>query len=235
MEIESLYNYKVTSFQGLLQILVDNLLSRGYYYFCLVELPAHKSKKWEQIDKKLIDKYQTNKSKWQRHRAKEKGLANFFYLRFEGLAIILHTLGDVPGDIKYDDLFQDIRKKVLTIKISDTTSFDIYAEKKKTDKSDYKINVKISKNTYFNKKAIFAELEEKKDRENIIKEFRMLNGYPCYAGVIQQKRQLQKYILNQARKHQFTLSSRELLINTKRKMYDVWNKGGVQSGSPNCV
>ncbi|NPV92946.1 MAG: hypothetical protein HPY50_19435 [Firmicutes bacterium] len=69
-----------------------------------------KREKWLLIDQKLIKKYQTNKSKGQRHRLRDKGLASTFYLRFDDVALLLHTLGELQPDIKADDVHRRIQK-----------------------------------------------------------------------------------------------------------------------------
>ena len=82
--------YLCKDLKGFMQ-LVTYLVSRGYYYHCVIILPEKKRDKFESIDKKLIDKYAADKSKYQRSRQKIKKQANFYYLRLENLAILLHT------------------------------------------------------------------------------------------------------------------------------------------------
>ena len=116
-------NYMCVSWQALLQMIV-HLVGRGYYFYCLTHLPEHKRARWSSIDRKLIARYQTDKSKFQRARCKSKKIANFFYLRCENISILLHTTGEL-GNIEYIDHFTDIRHRSIHLAISELISFSI--------------------------------------------------------------------------------------------------------------
>ena len=201
--------YLCSSWQGFIQMLVY-LFGRDYYYYCLVNLPELKKHRWEKIDQKLIFKYQAAKSKWQRYKAKEQKRANFYYLRWNSVAIIMHTKGHIPEEINYDDLFQDIRKMQLEFYISELVGFVVYLDEQE------KVSVKLTKDTYAGHKT---ELTDAAATKNIIKmqqTFNMLNGYPAWKGIIQQKRKLSKYLVRQAQKHQITLYMKSLRLVDKR-------------------
>lgn len=102
------------------------LVSRGYFYHCVIYLPQKKTDKFLQIDQKLISKYAADKSKYQRARQKNKKIANFYYLRWENIAIIMHTLGSLDG-LEYDDKFTDIslKKGKINLGISNLIALDI--------------------------------------------------------------------------------------------------------------
>lgn len=221
--METMYQYKVGNYQGMLQMLVY-LIGRGYFFYCLVHLPTQKRDKWDKVDQKLIDKYQCEKSKWQRSRAKVKGDANFYYLRLDALAVILHTPGAFPDTILADDPFEDIRKKPCTLQITELTAFDVSVTKEK------KVSVKLNSKTYQGLKDNIAQTAELKSKELLIREYNKVNGFPAWAGIIAQKRQLAKHVQNQAGRHQYKIESKDLRINTKRKIYKVFEINGKEGG-----
>ena len=95
--------YLCIDWQGFIQQLVYQV-SRGYWFYHYVKYPVAKEDRWRKIDEKLQKKYSTDRSKYVRARRKQKGLANFVFLRWRDHAVILHTMGtiDVPN---YDDKF----------------------------------------------------------------------------------------------------------------------------------
>src|SRR5699024_8710462 len=96
------YYYLCKNWKGFLQQIVSQL-AFGYEHYHIIVYPEQKKEKWLSIDKKLIDKYKTKKSKFKRSRLKAQGFANFYFLRWENIAIILHSEGHMGNDIVYDD------------------------------------------------------------------------------------------------------------------------------------
>lgn len=218
MEVK--HEYLCSSWQGLLQQLAW-LLSRGYWYHHVTYLPERKRDRWESIDKKLIAKYGTDLSKWQRARRRKKGLANFAYLRWENVAVLMHTAGDIPSDIVYDDHFRDFRakgkKNRLKIQISPLVGFEFYLD-------DKGITVKLDKATFRGIKDSLEEVISTKDVEKIRKEFNKINGFPAYRGIVCQKVQLAKYVVKKAGHHQVKLSASDLRINTYKPYVPVFTE-----------
>lgn len=215
--METGFKYKTDTYQGLLQMLVY-LVARGYFYYCPVDLPEKKKDKWDKIDRKLIEKYQTEKSKWQRHRLKVKKVKNFFYLRWCGLAFILHTEGEAPDGIIHDDTFHDIRKSPMTVKISILTTFVVRCAK------TGEVSVKLHKDTLQGLRDQLAVVAKYKDPARLLKEFDKINGYPAYAGIIAQKKQLARHVKFVAMVNNMSVNMQEIRINTKRKIYKVWTE-----------
>lgn len=190
--------YLVSSWQGLLQYISKSLIGKGYYYWHLTELPIHKKSKWREIDEKLIDKYETNIDKFKRHRRKASGKANFIYIRWEQYAFIFHTEGVVPD--AYDDKFFDIRQHSIFLKISELTTFVIqFAD-------NGKAHIKLEKDTYQGIKAMLHNVAKNQNAKLLQETFSMINGYPGYAGIVKQKKQLREYAVNQSIKHQIKIS-----------------------------
>lgn len=214
--------YLCGSWQGLVQQVVY-LVGRGYYFHCVTELPEKKRDKWEQIDQKLIGKYSADKSKWQRARQKGKKTANFYYLRWNNLSVLLHTLGSIESGSSYDDNFKDIRDKKgrLKIQISKLIGLEIFLGDCKKGGSR-QVTVKLDKDTYTGFKAIFDDVAATKNVKYMVKEFDKLNGFPAWGGIIKQKRELARFIVNRARHHQADLKQEQLRINGYRKPVKVF-------------
>lgn len=215
-------NYETVSWQGFIQMIVY-LAGTGYYHWHLIYLPESKKEKWPAIDKKLITKYGMDISKFTRRDRKKRKFANFYYLRWENVVLLLHTDGEILDAVikkieKQNDTidqFFDIRKTRLSFKIGDYTSFDIYYEKGK-------IGVKLSKECYRKFKDHLYDVAHSKNPIAMKKAFERINGYPSWAGVYAQKKMLAKFLVSQAKKNNVKLSTKDLRIISKRIVYKVF-------------
>lgn len=229
--------YLCKRWQGLLEMMV-NLIGNGYYDVHITYLPEKKMDKWKNIDEKLIRKYKADLTKDQRYQRKKKGLAHFRYLRWENIAIIMHTPGDIisPGDmpkfkdkfnqkqlemyvIEMDDRFTDVRQNPIFLRISDEVIFDIRLLPKK-EKGKNVATVRFAKSMI---KDIKADLEENlaaRAKNKVLYLYGMLNGVPAWRGIIIQKRALKRFILQRAKKHHVTFKEEDLYLNDFRKKED---------------
>jgi hypothetical protein len=216
--------YLCATWQGLLQELVY-LVGVGYHYYHVTYLPERKKQKWYDIDHKLITKYKADKNKFERARQKRKGIANFFYVRWENVAVILHTEGELEDGVIIDDQFHDICQRPLRIRVSDLVSFDIV-------KFGDRYTVKLSKDTYKGLKAELVEVVKTKNRYKIIHAYDRVNGFPAWAGIINQKRLLAEFVCRQADKHGVRLFVKDLRIVDRRKPVKVWlDESDEESGT----
>jgi hypothetical protein len=85
------YRCEAASVEGFVQQLACNLVNKGYWYYVVGRIPRGKSAR--AVDRKLIDIYKLDISKWARARRKVKGQANVAYLRFEDFFVLLATEG----------------------------------------------------------------------------------------------------------------------------------------------
>ena len=187
-------------------------------------LPEKKRDRFESIDKKLIDKYVADISKYQRARQKVKKQANIYFLRLENLAVLLHTEGDMS---KYpsDDSFKDIRVKngKLTLPISQYTLLDVVLVKEKDDRS--KVTVKMSPAMYKGIKNSLMDCVLSNKLGLVYAEFNKLYGLPGYAGIIKQVNDLYEFTLKQCAKHQLPVNKNKLHINTCKTTSKVFKEG----------
>jgi len=206
--------YLAASWQGLVQYVVY-LVSRGYYFYHITYFPLKKKDKFEEIDRKLIGKYKTYLSKFQRYRRKAKGLANFAYVRWHNIAIILHTPGEIEEGIVYDDQFHDIRERPLEIKVSDLTALVIRI-------IDGRVTVRLSRETYEGLRIVLYETAKTKDKQLMLNEFRKIDAFPSWAGIFEQKKNLARYLVKQARRNEVKMTLGEVHITRKRTPVQVF-------------
>lgn len=228
-------NYLCNSWQYLLQQLVY-MIGRGYYYYHVGYIKTNKEDKALNIDAKIINKYNIDLSKDQRARRKKKKLANFYYLRWRNVFIILHTDGEL--DVEIDDSFFDIRVKQkevnrLKIKVSEAIEFNIALQYK--DSSKRSVTVALSNATYKNFKAEIDDLIQHKQVNKLEDFFANLRGLPAWQGVIKQEYKLLEEVYKMAKKYGLNTKKNNrikypkqypnldlypLRINTYRKIYD---------------
>lgn len=218
--MEAKQEYLCVSWQGLLQQL-EKLINNGYWYHCVTYLPEKKRYRWEKVDQKLISKYDAGLNKWQRARRKKKGIANFIYLRWNHVAVLLHTKGNIPQNVVYDDTFRNImakgKKNRLKVQISPLVGFEFYQDPKG-------ITVKLDKQTYAGIKDHLETVVATKNVAKIVHEYNKLNGFPAFRGIVRQKIELAKFVMNRAGHHQIRLSPQDLRIITYKPFVTVFEK-----------
>lgn len=216
------YLYKTTSLAGLVQQTMF-LVTKGYYYFCIVHYPAHKQDKWNKIDSKLIAKYQTNMTRSQRYRNTEKKLANFMFLRFQNVAVILMATKKFEGKktktregITIDDEFYDVREKHLTLEVGRMTGLKIHSVDEGT------FTVSMTNAMYEDVAANLKEVAKQKDLAKAQYEFCKLNGLPPWAGINEQKFKLLDLLVRELKRHNVKAKKTEFFVKLKRKSVKVF-------------
>ena len=207
-------NYLCNNWQGFLEMCVY-LIGRGYKSYCHITYPQKKIDKWLEIDKKLIHKYDAEKSKFQRSRQKKKGIANFYFLRWYDQVVIFRTQGIVSDAIQYDDQFHNITEKALELRISEDIQIRVPFTKP--------VTARLTKDSYRGFKAVLWDACTLKNKSAIIAEFDKVNGLPAWRGIIEQKRKLASFTVKQARRHNVKLKKSDLRILTKRKKYSPYS------------
>lgn len=202
-----------TSWQGFLQQLIT-LIGHGYCFYCKTEYPIKKQDKWDAIDAKLITKYNANIGKDKRYRNQQKGIANYMYLRWGKLALLLRSVGEY---METDDRFADIHEKALVLEVGDTMKIKIVPEGSKGRVTAY-----MDKQVF---RDIKAELMDhcQHRRPDILKaRFSALNGLPAYSGITQQKAGLVSDVIREGKRHGLALQRKDFLIRTARKIVHVF-------------
>jgi hypothetical protein len=84
-------DYLCGSSDAFVNLLATSLLPRGYWFYVKGRIPEDKNP--QEVDRKILDKYEINLSKWARRRRAVKGEAKLRYLRFERDFILIATHG----------------------------------------------------------------------------------------------------------------------------------------------
>ena len=183
--------YLVTHWKNYIYVILLNV-SKGYWYYSQFRYPERKKEKWLLIDKKIIEKYQTNITKDQRYRRKKKNLANYRFFRWENQCILLRTEGT---QIREDDeKWKKLEGKEKILIIVGNTEFEIKNINKK-------FSVKLSKNTFKEIKAEIRNKLEKKLVNQALFEIEKISNLPNYQFLKKQKQELVKYFIEQYKIH----------------------------------
>ena len=85
------YRCEATSVAGFIQQVAVGYLARGYYFYVPGRVPNQKDP--HAVDRKLIEKYGVDVSRWERVRRKRLGLANVQYIRHDRFFLLMVTHG----------------------------------------------------------------------------------------------------------------------------------------------
>ena len=202
--------------------LLRHRVSYGYiYYYTFVQKKPDK-------DKEIEHYYHADLKKYQRtYRKHVHGLRNYFYMRYQNTGIVLATEGQPDPSLKHIEQFlKDVRKEPLHLRISDITELIIHAQPR-ANKKTLKVNVYLSKNTIQVIKANLLQAlklhanpsgkKEKKQAKNAIRKAWLIDGYPSFNGLLEQKKQLKRWYINEARIRGINLDWKDLKLSYFRK------------------
>lgn len=187
---------------------IINCIANGkYLYYQLSYIPTEKAENKEflaKLDSKVMEKYQTNKTKNERLTLRRQDKARFIAVRYKNILLILRTKGDF--EIGKNEKWEDIKKKKIQLKISDYTTYMIgfgKAKSKKNNKSlGSTVSVTLGPDTYnLIKLSCIDAIRNKKSIRKLIYEFNKINGYNGWSGINAQKMQLRDYLVNEVCKH----------------------------------
>lgn len=85
------YRCEATSIEGFVQQLAVALVGRGYWFYVSGFVPEGKD--LAAVDRKLVERYEIDVSKWARSRRKREGKSSMAYIRFERFFLLLATHG----------------------------------------------------------------------------------------------------------------------------------------------
>ncbi len=208
--------------------LLRHRVSRGYVYYYKFE--QRKPEK----DKEIERYYKSNLKKYQRtYRKHTKGLRNYFYMRWNSTGIVLATQGKADPDLEHiEPYLVDIRQKPLHLKVSDITELIIHAQERSSKKT-LKVNIYLSKETIrIIKSNLLQTLKqyanpskrEQKQAKTATKRAWLVNGYPSFMGLLEQKKQLRSWYVKEARIRGINIPQSELKLSYFRKNRLKYNK-----------
>jgi predicted site-specific integrase-resolvase len=176
-----------------------NLLNFGYKDILVVKIPISKYKnenKRQAIYSKVSRNYQSFNTKNQVYYNKKNGYANFKVIVYLNIIIIMKSKGLIKDEIDIGNGFIPFcNKEPLEVIISDYLGVIFFVDERK------KVNVRLNKTTTQSFKINITHAivkNEGREFHNIINKFK---GLPLFRGIINQKRELRKYVVAQMKSH----------------------------------
>lgn len=170
------YQYLAASPPGFVQQLAVAYIARGYYFYVAGHVPG--GKEAEEIDRKLLDRYQVRLSRWQRARRKLAGKANVHYLRYSGFWLLLANHGEHEFFEREREVIRDVRHHPIAFagySIGHGSGHDGSAH----------VSVRIHPNEYRWLKSFMVHFCRHATADEVAQEFRLLR-YEPYAPVVRQ-------------------------------------------------
>ena len=201
--------------------LLRHRVSHGYVYYYTFE------QRKPQKDAEISQYYKSNLKKYQRtYRKHTLGLRNYFYMRWSSTGIVLATEGKPDPSLQHiEPYLKDIRKEPLHIQVSDITELIIHAQPR-ANKKTLKVNIYLAKSTLDIIKANLLQTlklhanppkKAQKQAKNAVKRAWLVYKYPSFMGLLQQKRELRKWYIREARIRGINIPIQELKIAPFRR------------------
>lgn len=169
--------------------LVLNHAGHGYVEYSAFMIPDKKMVKAECIDRKILQKYQeAGYNKDQRYRHKKAGQANMAYLRWHNIGVLMRTEGEFK---ERPDADKFLRLDAEPLIFAVGTMIEIKIAKAKAGRN---YTAFISKKSYREIKALLRD-HIRHRRPAVAEEYwNRLRGLPAFSGILEQTRELTKWI-----------------------------------------
>ena len=164
------YQCLATSVAGFVQQLAVNYVARGYYFHVTGIIPDGKDP--AKTDRKIMEQYGIDISKWARVRRKRAGLANVHYLRHDRFYVIIATHGEHAFFAAEQNQIRDIRKQPLRF-----CCYAIGVGRSHRDRSLY-VSVRIQREIFRELLAQFKRAAVQRTVEELCRELRALPFEP---------------------------------------------------------
>lgn len=198
------------------------MTGKGYYFYLWIKPGGGKATSEERqlkIDERLMDKFHiTGMSKHNRYYNKKRGIANFLYIRYGSLCLVLKSVGN-DGGLSESEEFQDIREFPIEVEISNNIQLKINLSKTGKSWTAY-----FARECYRSIKAELLECLEHRQMRDLEYKFGALNNIPAYSGINEQKKQMRNAIFLCAKKNGMVLNKDRFWICFKRKIYKVFSE-----------
>jgi hypothetical protein len=102
------YRCEATSIEGFVQQIACSYLRHGYWWYVTGLIPSEKNP--HDVDAKLIQRYDIDRSERRRASAKRRGEANMQYIRCGRFFLLMATKGDHPFKDAERDQIRDVRR-----------------------------------------------------------------------------------------------------------------------------
>ena len=196
------YRCEASSLEGFVQQLAVSYVANGYWFYVCGFVPVGKNP--HDVDRKLVEKYGIDLSKFQRARRKAAGHANLHYLRSERFFVLLATHGEHRFFDEERGQIRDIRRVPI--------KFGSYSVSFRSGHA----HVRIDRETLRDLKAYFASIAVSRVAETIERELSRLPFEP-WAPVRRQLFQLMNAI-NRSRRTAGYAEIRSSCLRLRRRV-----------------
>ena len=198
-----MYRCRAVLLPAFIQQLAVAYVAHGYWFYVRGWIPLNKDP--EAVDRKLIEKYGIDVSKWERARRKRAGLANLHYLRHGRHFVLIATHGKHAFYDEEAGQIRDIRRVPFKLGGYSVSYRNGHA------------SVRIDQETYRRLKVYLTDLAVRRSVEHMAEEFRMLHFEP-YAPIRRQLLNLLRAV-NRARKQAGLGTAPAQCLRLKRRVF----------------
>ena len=170
-----MYRCEASSVAGFIQQLAVGYVQHGHFFYVTGQVPDGKD--GQAVDRKLIERYGLDVSKWTRAREKGKGGASVQYLRYGRFFVLIATAGRHEF-FEGEKGVRDVREHPIRF-----AGYSI-SYRRGVDRR-FHVSVRIAPDEYLRLKAFFVDLACHRSVENLAGEFSRLSFEP-YAPVRRQ-------------------------------------------------
>lgn len=179
------YRYECATLEGFLQRIVV-LSQHGYRFFVQGRVPPRKEP--EQVDEKILGKYELRKTRRQRAYRREQGLPNGHYFRHEADWVLMATDRRFIRAVDRNECISDLQ--VTPIRVRDY-SISLRRDGSMKQKGEHRLraSVRIDRPAYLELRAHLLGLALHRSKERMEHEiWRCSSAYEAYAPVQRQFR-----------------------------------------------
>ena len=198
-----MYRCRAVLLPAFIQQLAVAYVANGYWFYVPGWIPVNKDP--EAVDRKLIEQYGIDISKWERARRKKAGLANLHYLRHGRTFILIATHGQHRFFEDEANVVRDIRRVPFKLGGYSVSHRNGHA------------SVRIDQETYKRLKAYLVDLAPRRSVGHMIEEFGMIQFEP-YAPIRRQLLNLLRGV-NRARRRAGSSTVPVNCLRLRRRIY----------------
>lgn len=168
------YQFLATSVAGFVQQLAVSYIANSYYFYVTGVIPEHKDP--TKTDRKILEAYDIDVSRWTRARRKKARQASVQYLRYGRYYVLIATHGLHRFFEAEADSLHDIRKRPVLF-----YGYSIGCRRERGG-GECHASVRIQREVYFELKARFEKLAVNRSIDELANELHAL-PYEPYAPV----------------------------------------------------
>ncbi|MCA9042412.1 MAG: hypothetical protein KDA65_18810 [Planctomycetaceae bacterium] len=178
------YRCVATTPEGFVQQVAVSYIRHGYWWYVSGRIPPGKDA--EQIDQKLIEKYDINISERKRIARKKQGLANMQYIRYQDFFLLLVSQGHHPIKQREKKQIRDCRRRPIKFRGYSISYRRSGVTPKGGGDPKWHSSVRIEPKTYREIKTYLLDRAKHRNVESLQGDFNQQLAFARYAPVRRQ-------------------------------------------------